>query len=101
VPVLLFEPFINNFYVFCHQAVTDQKLIYYGQLLSDGLTLKDVLRDLNKGQRVHSLHLVCAPPRGASAYSVASRRLPQTLTPAERAAAAAAAAPTPSPQTQV
>jgi hypothetical protein len=84
--------------VLCHQAVTDQKLIYYGQLLSDGLTLKDVLRDLNKGQRVHSLHLVCAPPRGA-AYNVASRRLPQTLTPAERAAAAAAAAP--SPQTQV
>ncbi|XP_059468347.1 homocysteine-responsive endoplasmic reticulum-resident ubiquitin-like domain member 2 protein isoform X2 [Neocloeon triangulifer] len=56
-----------------HPAISEQKLIYYGQLLLDTLTLKDVLRDLSKGQRVHSLHLVCAPPRG-STFGTTSRR---------------------------
>lgn len=38
----------------------EQKLIYSGQLLSDSLILKDVLRQY-EGQETHTVHLVCAP----------------------------------------
>ncbi|XP_077982201.1 homocysteine-responsive endoplasmic reticulum-resident ubiquitin-like domain member 2 protein [Glandiceps talaboti] len=37
----------------------DQKLIYSGQLLSDHLTLKDILRQY-EGSSAHTVHLVCA-----------------------------------------
>lgn len=36
----------------------EQKLIYSGQLLSDSVTLKDVLRQY-EGQETHTVHLVC------------------------------------------
>ncbi|GJQ66413.1 hypothetical protein Trydic_g4427 [Trypoxylus dichotomus] len=38
----------------------EQKLIYSGQLLSDSVVLKDVLRQYD-GQNTHTLHLVCSP----------------------------------------
>ncbi|XP_023020429.1 homocysteine-induced endoplasmic reticulum protein [Leptinotarsa decemlineata] len=37
----------------------EQKLIYSGQLLSDSVTLKDVLRQF-EGQETHTVHLVCS-----------------------------------------
>uniref|UniRef100_A0A1B6D3D0 Ubiquitin-like domain-containing protein n=1 Tax=Clastoptera arizonana TaxID=38151 RepID=A0A1B6D3D0_9HEMI len=40
----------------------DQKLIYSGQLLSDTVVLKDVLRTY-EGQKNYTLHLVCSPSR--------------------------------------
>ncbi|XP_065343693.1 homocysteine-responsive endoplasmic reticulum-resident ubiquitin-like domain member 2 protein [Cloeon dipterum] len=80
-----------------HPAISEQKLIYYGQLLSDSLTLKDVLRDLNKGQRVHSLHLVCAPPRGNNASWSNVRR---TTPPATDRAFSASQAQAPSQQSE-
>jgi hypothetical protein len=52
-------PVLNIFF----QAVAEQKLIYSGQLLTDDIVLKDVLRKY-EGQNTHSMHLVCAPPRG-------------------------------------
>ncbi|KRT84104.1 Ubiquitin, partial [Oryctes borbonicus] len=38
----------------------EQKLIYSGQLLSDSVVLKDILRQYD-GQDTHTLHLVCSP----------------------------------------
>ncbi|KAK9701161.1 Ubiquitin family [Popillia japonica] len=38
----------------------EQKLIYSGQLLSDSVVLKDVLRQYD-GQDTHTVHLVCSP----------------------------------------
>ncbi|XP_019876834.2 homocysteine-responsive endoplasmic reticulum-resident ubiquitin-like domain member 2 protein [Aethina tumida] len=38
----------------------EQKLIYSGQLLSDSLILKDILRQY-EGQETHTVHLVCTP----------------------------------------
>nr|CAD7572294.1 unnamed protein product [Timema californicum] len=40
----------------------DQKLIYSGQLLNDGVVLKDILRSY-EGQETHTVHLVCVPTR--------------------------------------
>ncbi|GLH02415.1 Homocysteine-responsive endoplasmic reticulum-resident ubiquitin-like domain member 2 protein [Gryllus bimaculatus] len=40
----------------------DQKLIYSGQLLSDSVILRDILR-WYEGQEAHTVHLVCTPPR--------------------------------------
>ena len=61
------------------QVISDQKLIYSGQLLSDTALLKDVLRKY-EGQKAHSLHLVCTPPRG---YAETSHRntTPRVSTP--------------------
>lgn len=41
-------------------ASHEQKLIYSGQLLSDSVILKDVLRQYD-GQDTHTVHLVCTP----------------------------------------
>ncbi|CAH0551765.1 unnamed protein product [Brassicogethes aeneus] len=38
----------------------EQKLIYSGQLLTDSLILKDILRQY-EGQETHTVHLVCTP----------------------------------------
>lgn len=43
-------------------ARDEQKLIYSGQLLSDTVILKDILRNYDE-QNTHTVHLVCAPSR--------------------------------------
>lgn len=43
-------------------ARDEQKLIYSGQLLSDSVVLKDVLRNYDE-QNTHTVHLVCTTPR--------------------------------------
>lgn len=40
----------------------DQKLIYSGQLLSDSVVLRDILR-WYEGQEAHTVHLVCTPSK--------------------------------------
>lgn len=42
------------------QSTDEQKLIYSGQLLSDSVVLKDVLRQY-EGQQAHTVHLVYTP----------------------------------------
>lgn len=46
----------------------EQKLIYSGQLLQDGVVLKDVLR-LFDGQETHTVHLVYTPKPSSTATS--------------------------------
>ncbi|XP_049787355.1 homocysteine-responsive endoplasmic reticulum-resident ubiquitin-like domain member 2 protein [Schistocerca cancellata] len=43
----------------------DQKLIYSGQLLSDSVVLRDILR-WYEGQEAHTVHLVCTPSKEQS-----------------------------------
>ncbi|XP_054289958.1 homocysteine-responsive endoplasmic reticulum-resident ubiquitin-like domain member 2 protein isoform X1 [Macrosteles quadrilineatus] len=62
----------------------DQKLIYSGQLLTDNVTLKDVLRSY-EGQQNHTVHLVCSPPketlRSPSASCSKPAAMPSTQAP--------------------
>lgn len=56
----------------------DQKLIYSGQLLPDNLMLKDILRQYDT-EVVHTVHLVCMPPKdnaNSSSIPVASPLTP-------------------------
>ncbi|XP_077297127.1 homocysteine-induced endoplasmic reticulum protein [Arctopsyche grandis] len=46
----------------CKPKSEEQKLIYSGQLLSDTVVLKDVLRKY-EGQDTHTVHLVCTSPQ--------------------------------------
>lgn len=46
--------------LFALQSTDEQKLIYSGQLLSDSVVLKDVLRQY-EGQETHTVHLVYTP----------------------------------------
>lgn len=48
------------FYLISLQRTDEQKLIYSGQLLQDGVVLKDVLRQY-EGQQTHTVHLVYVP----------------------------------------
>lgn len=41
----------------------DQRLIYYGQLLNDSVTLKDVFTRYEAGEETHTVHLVCMPSK--------------------------------------
>lgn len=45
------------------QNTEDQRLIYYGQLLSDSVTLKDVFTRYEAGEETHTVHLVCMPSK--------------------------------------
>ncbi|KAK6630576.1 hypothetical protein RUM43_014561 [Polyplax serrata] len=41
----------------------DQRLIYYGQLLNDSVTLKDIFTRYEAGEETHTVHLVCMPSK--------------------------------------
>ncbi|GLV40467.1 Homocysteine-induced endoplasmic reticulum protein [Carabus blaptoides fortunei] len=64
-------------------AKDEQKLIYSGQLLSDTVVLKDVLRNYD-GENTHTVHLVCTPSRNYKPEQAAPKpspimdQLPQT-----------------------
>ncbi|KAI4468528.1 homocysteine-responsive protein [Holotrichia oblita] len=60
----------------------EQKLIYSGQLLSDSVVLKDVLRQYD-GQDTHTVHLVCSPNSKVSPISKKPTRteMPTHTTP--------------------
>lgn len=45
------------------QNTEDQRLIYYGQLLNDSVTLKDVFTRYEAGEETHTVHLVCVPSK--------------------------------------
>lgn len=45
------------------QNTEDQRLIYYGQLLNDSVTLKDVFTRYEAGEETHTVHLVCMPSK--------------------------------------
>lgn len=56
---------------FLCQKTEDQRIIYSGQLLTDSVILKDILRPYDEdGQLNQTVHLVCAssscciPPKG-------------------------------------
>lgn len=38
-------------------------MIYYGQLLNDSVTLKDVFTRYEAGEETHTVHLVCMPSK--------------------------------------
>lgn len=66
-----FEIFYLVLIHFIFQKTEDQRLIYSGQLLTDSVILKDVLRPYDEdGQLNRTVHLVCAssscciPPKG-------------------------------------
>ncbi|XP_065169186.1 homocysteine-responsive endoplasmic reticulum-resident ubiquitin-like domain member 2 protein isoform X1 [Atheta coriaria] len=58
----------------------EQKLIYSGKLLNDGVVLKDILRQY-EGQDTHTVHLVCTPK-----FSPKTTRITPATTPAEQPA---------------
>lgn len=69
--------------VFLFQAQHEQKLIYSGQLLSDAVILRDVLRQY-EGQETHTMHLVCSAkynlPTHQPTTSPTSQTMPQAST---------------------
>jgi hypothetical protein len=56
---------------------TQQRIIYSGQLLQDHLTLKDVLRQYEPNQTVHTVHLVCSPTETSGNCANTSSRDPE------------------------
>lgn len=49
--------------VYLFQNTEDQRLIYYGQLLNDSVTLKDVFTRYEADEESHTVHLVCMPSK--------------------------------------
>lgn len=78
---------VFSFLDVCFQSTDEQKLIYSGQLLSDTVVLKDVLRQY-EGQQAHTVHLVYTPKNIIYKKSTTMSASKKTDTPSTTASSA-------------